>query len=119
MRRTMRKTIALAAIWVGFVATTARAGDFAKVSIPFPFVVGHDRFPAGTYDVRTSDDDPNVVVLDGVSGTKAHAFIATRAEYERNPGGHHPTLKFTRDGSDYRLMAVWETGDYARDVLSR
>jgi hypothetical protein len=45
----------------------AHAEGIMTVKVPFPFIVGHQEFPAGQYDVRTPEDAQEVVSIEGVN----------------------------------------------------
>lgn len=116
--RTPFVTAMFAAVLLTVSATTARAEDVGRINVPFSFKVNGRTLPPGRYDVRIDDDDPAVVMLNGIKGTKDHAIVATLPDYRRAREGR-PSLTFTRRGDAYELSVVRESRDYARDVITR
>jgi hypothetical protein len=116
MSTPFKKSVVFAAIIVGLAAASARAEDIARVKVSFPFVVRGQTLPAGRYDIRVDDLSPGIVYIVGIKGTKGQAIIPTITAYGRNPAGHDPSLTFVRHENEYRLSAVWETDDYAREI---
>lgn len=119
MSKSFKRSVLLGAMLLGLTAGPALAEDVAIVKVPFPFVVQGRMMPAGNYDVRADDQDPAVLTLVGVKGTKAAAVVATIPEYGRGPAGSHAALTFVRHENEYQLSEVWESADYAREVVQR
>jgi hypothetical protein len=119
MGRQLKKSFVFAAMIVGLTAASARAEDLCRVKVSFPFVVRGQTLPAGQYDVRTDDLATGMVFIIGINGTKGQAIVPTVTAYGHNPGGHEPTLTFVRRENETRLSAIWETDDYAREILRR
>lgn len=119
MRIQFRTLAVLGAMVLGLTAVPARAEEVARVKVPFPFVVHGRTLPAGQYEVRADDQDPSLLMLVGVNGTKAHAIVNTIGEYGRDPAGDNPALTFVRRENQYQLSAVWEASDYAREIPIR
>src|SRR4029453_8435216 len=80
------KSSVLAAIFLGTFAASARAEEIITVNIPFAFVVEHHEFSAGRYDIRTSDDSPDVVWIEGMTRRSA-AVVFTVPVDGRDPAG--------------------------------
>ena len=116
MSTQFRKSVVFAAIIVGLAAVSARAEDIARVKVSFPFVIRGQTLPAGQYDIRVDDLSPGIVYIVGIKGTKGQAIVPTITAYGHNPAGHDPSLTFVRHENEYRLSAVWETDDYAREI---
>jgi hypothetical protein len=119
MNTLLKKTILFAAIITGLSTAPALAEDVARVKISFPFVVSGHTLPAGEYEIRSDDVNAGVLYILGVKGTKGQAIVPTITEYGHNPAGHDPSLTFVRHENEYRLSAVWETGNYAREIPTR
>lgn len=118
MRKILVPTV-LGMLLVGLSATTVRAEDVARATVPFPFVVNGRTLPAGQYTVRTDDDDPAVVRIDSTTNPNAHALVLTNPDYRDGHAEDAPNLTFVRYGHQYRLAEVWESGDYGRDIVRR
>ena len=97
----------------------AHAEEILRVTVPFPFTVHGETLPSGRYDVRSADNDPGIVMIEGIGQTKAHAVVSTIPESTHGPADGKPALTFTRDGDQYRLATVWESSDYGRELLVR
>jgi hypothetical protein len=119
MRTQFKKSVMLGAMLLGLGAGSARAAELAIVNVPFPFVVRGQTLPAGKYEVRSNDDAQSILLIEGMNGNKARAFVLTNAEYGRNPAGSKPALTFVRRENQYRLNGVWESNDYAREIRVR
>lgn len=119
MRKTFVHTVLLGTLLLGVSAGTARAEETTRATLPFAFVVNGRTLPAGQYNVRISDDDPAVVMIDGISNPSAHAVVLTNPDYRSPRAGSAPELTFVRSGNQYRLATVWESGNYGRDVVAR
>lgn len=118
MRNTLFSTVLLGTLVLGFSAT-ARAEDVARTTVPFSFVVNGQTLPAGQYIVHSDDDNPAVVMIDGVTNRNAHAIVLTNPDYRQGRSGDAPNLTFIRKGNQYELATVWESADYGRDVVMR
>src|SRR5690242_298771 len=89
---------AAAAIALGS-ASAARADDEVVAKVPFSFIVGNVRMPAGKYVVKSQGDTPDVVAIAAVDGRQS-AFVLT---IPTNDAGGHPQLVFKRIGNQYVL----------------
>jgi hypothetical protein len=119
MNTTLTTTVLFGTLLLGLSASTARAGEVARVTVPFPFDVNGHTLPAGRYDVRIDDQNPAIVRIDGTTNHKLHAVVATTIpDYGRGPGDN-PTLTFVRKDNQYRLTTIWESRDYGRDIVHR
>lgn len=113
------KSFALAALLLGLAAAPARAEEVARLDVPFPFLVNGKTLPAGQYDVRSDTQDASILMIQGLNGSRPHAIVSTIPDYGRDPSGDQPVLMFVRQGNQYRLTKIWESRDYARDVIGR
>src|SRR5262245_3047246 len=116
MNTQFKKSVVFAAIIVGLAAASASAEDVARVNISFPFVVRGQTLPAGRSDIRVDDLSPGIGYIVGINGTKGQAIVPTITAHGHNPAGHDPSLAFVRHENEYRLSAVWETDEYAREI---
>ena len=116
--RTSLVRIILGAVVVGLSAGTARAEELCRVSVPFPFTVNGRTLPQGQYLVRSDDQDPSIVTIDGIT-SRSSAVVSTTPDYRPTSPDAKPGLTFVRHGSDYQLSQIWETGEYGHDVVAR
>jgi hypothetical protein len=119
MKKSLTTTMLLGTLLLLGHSTAARAEEVARVTVPFPFVVNGTTLPSGQYEIRTDDQTPGVVMIDGLTNTKVHAIVSTIPDYGRDPKGDKPALTFVRNGNEYRLLRVWESRDYGRDIVGR
>jgi hypothetical protein len=119
MKTSFGTALVLGTVLLGVSSSAARAEEVAWVTVPFPFVVNGQEMPSGRYDVRTIDANPAIVTIDGMGHTRGHAMISTIGEYGHGQANGKPALTFVRDGNQYRLSTVWESGNVAREVVSR
>ena len=61
-------------LMVGTHASVARADEQVTAHVPFAFIVGESRLPAGDYIVKEMDSDPGVIT---VASTDGHQSIFT------------------------------------------
>ena len=111
------KSSVLAAIFLGTFVATARAEEIITVDIPFAFVVDRHEFPAGQYDVRTSDDSADVIWIEGMTRRSAAVVLTVRAG-GRDPAGAQPALVFTRSENTYQLSQIWESPSNGRELTA-
>jgi hypothetical protein len=108
--RTVWKSAAFIAIFLGFFVGSAHAQDTIIANIPFPFEVNHSKAPAGRYELvidngvlslRGEDVDERVIALTSPAGGY-------------DPQGDVPTLVFRRGEDGYRLTTIWESNSEGR-----
>jgi hypothetical protein len=111
-----KRSIVFAAMLLAIGAGAAGAQELVVVDVPFPFVVNGHTLPAGHYEVRADDQDPSIMTIAGTGSTRDHAIMLTNPKYGHDPAGDNPALTFVRDGNQYRLVDIWQSSDYAREV---
>ena len=119
MTAPLKISIGFATLLLGLVARPACAEDVARVTVPFPFVVNGQTLPAGPYDVRTDEQNPAVVVVEGRHDASARAMVVTVADNDLNTTGPVPSLTFVRRDGQYLLSVIRETGDRGREIVTR
>lgn len=104
-----------ALVMAGLVALTvmastqvARAQEAIQVNIPFDFVAGNTKLPAGEYLVKTVGPDNALVLIDRKDAVGS-AFILTQAAVASEPKSESK-LVFNRYGDRYFLSQVWTEG---------
>ena len=106
MKSIVKRAGMLAAAFIVGVGGAAQAGTL-EVKVPFPFVVNGKTMPAGEYRVES---DNEVVTFVGEKGTKATAVVLMTPADGHDPAGDTPSLSFTHDETQYRLVDVWASG---------
>ena len=106
MKSIVKRAGMLAAAFIVGVGGSAQAGTL-EVKVPFPFVVNGKTMPAGEYRVES---DNEVVTFVGEKGTKATAVVLMTPADGHDPAGDTPSLSFTHDETQYRLVDVWASG---------
>ena len=117
MKRSLVRGFIFGTMLVGLASIPASAEELARVSVAFPFLVNGRMLPAGQYDVRSDDQDPALLVIEGVDHPKAHAVVATIPDSRPDPFGDEPALTFVRKGGVWQLSEVWETSNDSRQIV--
>jgi len=87
-----------------------------KAHVPFPFVVGNQTLPAGTYKFRSLlDSVPGKDTIDvlEVRSVEGHLYRAIVTDVIASEQSNNPRLVFTRSDSRVFLSEVWERGRQA------
>ena len=116
MRSILTRATLVAVGMVALVGGTASA-SVGDVTIPFPFVVQGQRFPAGHY--RVERDMSSAVVIRGDNSNTASMYVLTMPAPGTDPSGDTPALTFRRYENQYRLADVWESGNQGREIAAR
>jgi hypothetical protein len=99
--------LALIALLVGLAAASAQAqSTVAKANVPFDFVIGDTRLPAGEYTIVSGAPDvaPELLVFRDGRGRVREVTMAARME----PGTSRTArLVFHRYGSRHFLAEAW------------
>jgi hypothetical protein len=85
-------------------ATGAYAQSYAKANVPFAFNVGAKQLPAGTYEIKSLSQSPNLIMIRNYE-TMAGALSIARRE---GPRSTESKLVFDRVGTQYFLTEVWK-----------
>ena len=112
----IRKASVFVAVLLGFCAVTARAQEIITVRVPFPFVAGEEKFPAGRYEIRSVDGATSVIAIESVDDPSSQGFVMTNDADGRDPAGNQPSLVFTRYENQYRLWQVWDSSTEGREL---
>ena len=120
MRSIAKGSVMLAGAFLLLAGATAQAseGYVFEVTVPFPFVVTGQTFPAGQYMVEEQANGSNLL-LRGEKGNHVATFLNTTPASRQEPVGTKPALTFTRDEKQYRLSSVWESGSQGWRVMGR
>ena len=116
MKSAMRGAM-LAVASVVAVAGTAQAEPL-EVKVPFAFVVGEQKMPAGEYRIESDATMPSsVVLIRGERGNTAKLFVQTVELTGEKPAGEKPALVFVPDEACMRLTQVWGTAKIGQELL--
>jgi hypothetical protein len=69
----------------------------------FPFVVGTETYPAGTYTIKPTQEDPDVLAITGAPG---HAGFSYCEEYDAPSAATKTELTFNKYGSTGYLKQI-------------
>jgi hypothetical protein len=111
----IKRSSVFAAVFLGMFVSSARAQGTITVKVPFPFVVNHEEFPAGQYDIRTVGSVGTVISIEGMNN-RSFAFALTVPTVGRDPEGDQPVLVFKRYENGYRLSQIWESSAEGREL---
>jgi hypothetical protein len=112
--RTVGMAIGAVVAILGFAAA-ARADEKTMAKVPFDFVAGGVRLPAGSYTIAETENPGVLLVQDE---HRRHAvFVLTIAA--TGDGTTPPELVFQHTGGDYFLARIVEAGAQERDVVGK
>ncbi len=115
MRSMMLKTAMLGAAAFLLISGTARAASL-EVNVPFPFIVNHETFPAGRYQLEPDSlAGPSVWTIRGMN-TSQSAIILTHEVDRRGP--NKPSLQFDHHENQYRLLNIWESPTEGQSIVT-
>jgi len=115
----MSSVITRAIVVVGALLASvagAQAGTL-EVKVPFAFMVGAQKMPAGTYRVEHDSSMPSsVILIRGEHGNTAHVFVQTSPLKGASPAGDAAALVFVPDETANRLSQVWGSPSAGQEV---
>ena len=114
----IKKSSVFAAAFLGLFVSSARADGIVTVNVPFPFVVNHQQFPAGEYEIRNVENTESVVSIEGMNN-RATTFALTIPLAGIDPVGNQPALVFEKYEKEYRLTEIWESNTTGREFPGR
>jgi hypothetical protein len=104
-------------LMVGASASVARADEQVIAHVPFAFIVGESRLPAGDYVVKEMDSDPGVIQIARADGHQVMFTLTQTASSSGMQG--RPRLVFEKFEDQYFLArVVREDGDGQEIVLT-
>ena len=118
----MSSMIKRAMVVVGVLLTSAVAAQAQtlEVKVPFAFLVGSQKMPAGTYRVeRESSMSSSVVLIRGEHGNTAQVFVQTTPMVGVGPAGDAAALVFVPDETANRLTQVWGSSTSGLEVTQQ
>jgi hypothetical protein len=95
--------------------TAARADETVVAAVPFAFIVGNMRLPAGDYVVRESTDAPDLLTIASRDGRRSTFVLSIPSSHDDQSG--KPQLVFEEFAGQHFLSRV-EPGDGdGREIL--
>lgn len=95
-------------------ASAASAQDHVVANVPFAFMVGQHRLPAGSYVVTTLADDPSIVMIESTNGH--HMLYRLTVPWAPEDTSLKAKLVFVRLGHEYLLTRIAPQGEEAREI---
>ena len=111
MRRIFTAIVATAFLTLTITAP-ARAqlpGTAMRADIPFDFIVNGKTLPAGNYEVKRLNDEPEGLIIRSVDNKHDHAVFETEST-QQNRMPRHDQIVFDRYGDTYFLSEVLTGG---------
>lgn len=106
--------LAAAAMAIGAVSV-ARAEDRVVANVPFAFIVGNVRLPAGSYVVREDmSTGAGVVAIQSADGRRSVVTLTIPYVPDRAPA--HPELVFEKFNDQYFLFRIVPADGDEREV---
>jgi hypothetical protein len=112
-------------LWVFFAivlmgissASVVRADERVVAHVPFAFIVGESRMPAGDYVVKEMDNDPGVISITSADGHRSTFMLTMASSSNETPA--QPRLVFEKFEDQYFLARVTrEDGNESEIVLT-
>jgi len=104
----VRGFIGLSVALSALMPVNAQSDLQLQVTVPFDFIVGDARFPAGDYSLRPHTTAQGVLMLTNWDERRTVVFMARSAE--RLTSQEKPMLVFDRYKDQYFLRQIWSTG---------
>jgi hypothetical protein len=102
-------------LMVGSHASVARADELVTAHVPFAFIVGESRLPAGDYIVKERDNDPSVITIASAEGHQSTVTLTMTSS--SNEKGAKPRLVFEKFDDQYFLARVVRDDGDERAIL--
>lgn len=100
--------IGLLVVLASLMPVDAQSDVQVRVSVPFDFIVDHDRLPAGDYSLRRYTTAQGVLMIRNDGDGMRSMFMAVSAESPIPLG--QARLVFNRYGDQYFLHQIWTSG---------
>jgi hypothetical protein len=98
-----------------FSAAVARADDRVVAHVPFAFIVGESRLPAGDYVVKELDDEPGVIEITSADGHRSTFMLTMASSSSAMPA--QPRLVFEKFEDQYFLSRVTREDGNEREIV--
>jgi hypothetical protein len=93
--RFVKSLVAVGLLAIASVAPMAAQSSELQINVPFAFVAGGQKLPAGTYYVQKADET-GLILIHSRTGQSATTFTVQSGDYNAVDG--HPGLSFERNG---------------------
>ena len=121
----MRKRVFSAALTCGLLAALAAVTAYAQMPgtalrtrIPFDFSVRGKTLPAGVYEIRRVNDEPEVLVISNLNDRQERTTFNTEpVEARKIPG--KGVVEFHKYGDSYFLSEIFTGGEQTGRELRR
>lgn len=91
-----------------------------EVNVPFDFVVGDTKLPAGKYEITTPDNvSPNLLQIRDARRSTSVLFDTETAETRGDQVEKKSELVFNKVGDQYFLYQIWVSGTATGSELPR
>jgi len=114
-KKTLFLIVTAAAVGVG-LPSVARADGWVTAKIPFDFIVGDTRLPAGDYTISESSAGPTVLLVEGANGARV-SFVSTITARSMDGNATQPDVEFQTVGKDHFLSRVDMHDGMAREIV--
>jgi hypothetical protein len=110
-------------LWVFFAmvlmgissASVVRADERVVAHVPFAFIVGESRMPAGDYIVKEMDGDPSVISITSADGHRSTFMLTMASSSNETPA--QPRLVFEKFDDQYFLARVTREDGNEREIV--
>jgi hypothetical protein len=104
----------------GIVANAQINSDVTiHVNVPFNYTVGDTTLPAGKYEIRTTEDLPNVLDIRSTDGRTSVLVDTENVEAkDRRPVNKSEAI-FEKIGDNYFLSEIWVAGSGSGSELTK
>jgi hypothetical protein len=114
-KNTLFLMITAAAVSAG-LPSVARADGLVTAKIPFAFIVGDTRLPAGDYTISETSSGPSVLLVESADGTRV-SFVSTISATPTDGDATQPDVEFQTVGKEHFLARVDMHDGMAREVV--
>jgi hypothetical protein len=104
-----------AALLLAASPTIARADEHIIAAVPFDFIVGNSRLPAGDYVVRESSDTPDVLTIASTDGRQTATILTIPTSPDQRV--ETPELVFEQFGGQHFLSRVVPGDGDGREIV--
>ena len=117
------RLLTIASMLVAVVAFSAIPGFsiipyHIRANVPFSFIVGTTRLPAGEYDISTPNANSNYTLMIREVNGHTSVLVQTMPVSSKNGVAPKTELVFDKVGQDEFLRQIWERGLQTGDQCS-
>jgi len=121
MKRTIKSACfliaAVVAVGVGRPSVARAEGEgLVTAKIPFDFIVGDTRLPAGHYMISETSSGPTVLMVESTDGTRV-SLVSTISTISTDGSAAQPDVQFETIGKEHFLSRVDLHDGMAREVV--